>query len=97
MTLSQPPVSPGARIALAALAVYRAMVSPLLVALFGYACRYEPSCSEYARLAIAEHGVWRGGALALRRLARCHPLGGHGFDPPPRRTSAPIADHHGRF
>jgi uncharacterized protein len=97
MTQSQPAPSFGARIALAALAVYRAIVSPLLVALFGYACRYEPSCSEYARLAIAEHGLARGASLALRRLARCHPLGGHGFDPPPRRASAPIGDHDGRF
>ncbi len=93
----KPSPSIGARIALTTLAIYRAVISPLLVALFGQACRYEPSCSAYAQLAIAEHGLARGGALALRRLARCHPLGGHGFDPPPRRASAPIADHHGRF
>jgi putative membrane protein insertion efficiency factor len=68
----------------------------MLVALFGYACRYQPSCSEYARTAIAEHGLMRGGAMALARLARCHPLGGHGYDPPPRPASAP-APHHGRF
>ncbi len=92
---SRPSVA--ARPALAALALYRAVVSPLLVALFGYACRYQPSCSEYARIAISEHGLIRGGALAVQRLARCHPLGGHGFDPPPRRASASAAPRQGRF
>jgi putative membrane protein insertion efficiency factor len=46
-------------------------------------CRYFPSCSEYAAEAISTHGTVRGGALALRRLGRCHPLGGFGFDPVP--------------
>jgi uncharacterized protein len=96
MSTSRSTPSLGARIALAALALYRAIVSPLLVALFGYACRYQPSCSEYARIAIAEHGVVRGGAMALSRLARCHPLGGHGYDPPPR-PAPPAAPHDGRF
>jgi len=50
-------------------------------------CRYLPTCSGYALDALAEHGALRGGWLALRRVLRCHPLGGHGFDPvPPRRT-----------
>jgi putative membrane protein insertion efficiency factor len=92
---SKPSVA--ARPALAALALYRAIVSPLLVALFGYACRFEPSCSEYARIAISEHGLIRGGAMALGRLARCHPLGGHGFDPPPQAASQPSSPRHGRF
>ncbi|MBV9554260.1 MAG: membrane protein insertion efficiency factor YidD [Alphaproteobacteria bacterium] len=47
------------------------------------ACRYWPSCSHYAEEAIAAHGPWRGGVLALRRLARCHPWGGSGYDPVP--------------
>jgi putative membrane protein insertion efficiency factor len=47
-------------------------------------CRYTPSCSEYAREAIERHGFFRGGALAARRLLRCHPLGAHGADPVPR-------------
>jgi putative membrane protein insertion efficiency factor len=73
--------------ALGVLTGYRMIVSPLLMALFGPACRFEPSCSRYAAAAISEHGVWRGGLLAARRLLRCHPLGGHGYDPVPA-TSA---------
>lgn len=46
-------------------------------------CRFVPSCSAYAIEAIESHGVWRGGALALRRLGRCRPMGGRGFDPVP--------------
>jgi putative membrane protein insertion efficiency factor len=46
-------------------------------------CRYTPSCSEYARESIELHGAGRGSWLTVRRLSRCHPLGGHGFDPVP--------------
>ena len=49
-------------------------------------CRHVPSCSEYAHTAIARHGAWRGGWLALRRLGRCHPLGTSGLDPVPGET-----------
>ncbi|HUC37583.1 MAG TPA: membrane protein insertion efficiency factor YidD [Acidimicrobiales bacterium] len=48
-------------------------------------CRFEPSCSQYALESVQVHGAVRGGALALRRLSRCRPLGGRGFDPVPVR------------
>lgn len=53
-------------------------------------CRFIPSCSEYALEALEVHGTGRGSWLAARRLCRCHPWGGHGFDPvPPARSVAP--------
>tara|TARA_Y100001960_G_scaffold262501_1_gene283987 strand:- start:429 stop:725 length:297 start_codon:yes stop_codon:yes gene_type:complete len=58
---------------------YKYLISPLI----GPSCRYVPSCSTYAQDAIAKHGVLRGGNLALRRILRCHPWGGSGYDPVP--------------
>ena len=58
---------------------YQLAVSPLL----GPACRFEPNCSQYAIEAIDRHGLARGSWLAVRRIARCHPFGSHGFDPVP--------------
>jgi putative membrane protein insertion efficiency factor len=52
-------------------------------------CRYVPSCSTYAREALAAHGAARGSWLALRRLVRCAPWGGHGYDPVPPHAPAP--------
>ena len=46
-------------------------------------CRYAPSCSQYAIEALEKHGAIKGGWLALKRLLRCHPWGGHGYDPVP--------------
>ena len=68
-----------ARVLLLAIEVYRLTLSPLF---FG-ACRFQPSCSRYASMAIARHGARRGVALALRRLLRCRPFGGSGYDPVP--------------
>jgi putative membrane protein insertion efficiency factor len=72
-------MSPVARALTALLSFYKSAISPWLPR----ACRYEPTCSVYAREAIERHGAWRGGGLALRRLLRCHPLKPGGFDPVP--------------
>jgi putative membrane protein insertion efficiency factor len=61
---------------------YQLVLSPM----YAGSCRFVPSCSHYAAEAVSIHGVLRGAALAVRRLARCHPLGGRGLDPvPPSR------------
>lgn len=51
-------------------------------------CRFEPSCSNYALQAIETHGALRGGWLSVRRLSRCRPFGGKGWDPVPERKVA---------
>lgn len=61
------------------LGTYKRFVSPWLPP----ACRFQPTCSEYAREAVELHGVGRGLWLGLLRLARCHPFGRGGFDPVP--------------
>lgn len=58
---------------------YRACISPLTPA----SCRYTPTCSEYAIIAIKKYGVFKGGWLTVKRICRCHPWGGHGYDPVP--------------
>tara|TARA_X000000368_G_scaffold380264_1_gene335965 strand:+ start:299 stop:571 length:273 start_codon:yes stop_codon:yes gene_type:complete len=50
-------------------------------------CRYMPSCSEYAYEALGMHGILRGGWYSTKRLCRCHPWGGHGYDPVPERKA----------
>ena len=61
------------------LRAYKRWLSPLL----GPRCRFTPTCSEYAMLSIERFGVIKGGWLALRRIARCHPLHPGGHDPVP--------------
>ena len=68
-----------ARFFVSVLDLYKRFLSPLLPP----ACRFSPTCSVYAREAIARHGLWMGAGLALRRLARCHPFHRGGFDPVP--------------
>jgi putative membrane protein insertion efficiency factor len=86
--------SPLAWVLLGLLTAYRRLVSPVLLARSGPRCRFEPSCSSYAEQAVREHGAVRGGALALRRLSRCHPWGPVGDDPvPPRRRPRHASPH----
>jgi len=58
---------------------YQLLLSPML----GASCRYTPTCSQYAVEAIRKYGPFKGGWLAVKRIARCHPWGGHGHDPVP--------------
>jgi len=55
-------------------------------------CRYEPSCSSYAMEALDVHGAAHGSWLAIRRLTRCHPWGGSGWDPVPEPVDAHSSD-----
>ena len=57
--------------------LYRVAISPWL----GANCRFDPTCSSYAIEALQRHGILQGGWLAMRRIGRCHPLGGFGYDP----------------
>jgi putative membrane protein insertion efficiency factor len=59
--------------------LYQWTLSPLL----GPKCRFTPSCSKYAIEALEKYGPLKGGWLALKRISRCHPWGGHGYDPLP--------------
>jgi uncharacterized protein len=59
--------------------LYQWVLSPLL----GPKCRYTPTCSQYALEAFRKYGPLKGGWLAIRRISRCHPWGGHGYDPVP--------------
>ena len=65
--------------------LYRRWISPLLHSVSGVsgACRFQPTCSEYAVAAVSRHGIFYGAALALWRLLRCNPFGRGGFDPVP--------------
>jgi len=75
-------LTPGVRAALVAVRAYQLALAPFA----GGACRFHPTCSAYALEALTEHGVWRGGKLALARVAKCHPLGPSGVDAVPPRS-----------
>jgi uncharacterized protein len=65
------------QLALKSLRIYKRWISPLLPS----ACRFYPTCSEYMMEAVEKHGAWRGIALGIGRLLRCHPFCAGGFDP----------------
>lgn len=69
----------GIFIALLPIHFYRVCISPWTPA----SCRYTPTCSEYALIAIKKYGPFKGGWIAFKRFCRCHPWGGHGYDPVP--------------
>jgi uncharacterized protein len=70
---------------------YRLLLSPWI----GHGCRFQPTCSVYALEALERHGPWRGTFLMLRRLGRCHPWGGSGYDPVPPRGKGGIDGQQG--
>lgn len=72
-------MNPARRVVVGAVRVYQRAVSPWL----GSNCRFHPTCSQYCIEAVERHGVLRGSYLALKRVLRCHPWGGHGVDPVP--------------
>jgi hypothetical protein len=77
-------MSVSARVGVLLVRAYQLVLGPLM----GGVCRFEPSCSEYAAAAISQHGLIRGGVLAARRIARCHPFAhAAGSDPVPPRPS----------
>lgn len=74
-------MSPLARLLALPVHAYRLILSPWV----GHNCRFQPTCSAYALEAFEKHGAIRGLGLTLRRLARCRPGGGSGYDPVPER------------
>jgi putative membrane protein insertion efficiency factor len=71
------------------LRAYKWAISPM----FPPACRYVPTCSEYAMEAVERYGILRGGWMVLRRVLRCHPFARAGYDPVvPRRIEEPMRD-----
>lgn len=72
------------------LRVYKATLSPFLAFVTGgpgTGCRFRPTCSEYFVEAVAVHGLLAGAWLSLKRLIRCHPWGGSGYDPVPAKRA----------
>jgi len=90
-------MSPLAHVVALPVRAYRLVLSPWV----GHSCRYQPTCSAYALDALERHGAIRGSWLTLRRIGRCHPWGGSGYDPVPSRSGSPTDTHEhggsGRF
>lgn len=72
-------MSPLAHLIALPVRAYRLIFSPWV----GFNCRYQPTCSAYALEALEKHGALKGSYLMIRRIGRCHPLGGSGYDPVP--------------
>jgi hypothetical protein len=87
-------LNPVKAILIFAINVYRWTISPAQVFLFGSnaGCRFAPTCSQYALDAIRARGVLAGGALAAKRICRCHPFGDCGHDPVSPKTFHPPAN-----
>ena len=78
-----------ARLLVMIVKAYQRALSPLLRAIMGDVCRFEPSCSRYAVACLEEHGALKGSLLSIGRLCKCHPFHPGGYDPPP-------VGHHGQ-
>ncbi|MGB1980835.1 MAG: membrane protein insertion efficiency factor YidD [Flavobacteriaceae bacterium] len=64
---------------LVSIKIYQTAISPF----FPATCRFDPSCSHYAAKSLQKHGLWKGLRLSIKRIAKCHPWGGNGYDPVP--------------
>jgi len=69
------------KIAIGSIRLYKDFVSPIFEAVFGKACRFTPTCSEYTIEALEKKGTVKGLYLGFRRVLKCHPFGGWGYDP----------------
>ncbi|WP_417824054.1 membrane protein insertion efficiency factor YidD [Thalassospira lucentensis] len=79
MNSSSPSPGPLARLLQVAVRGYQLFLSPYI----GWSCRYQPTCSAFMMEALARHGAIKGGWMGFKRIMRCHPWGGHGYDPVP--------------
>ncbi len=75
-------MSPIAHLVALPVRAYRLLLSPWV----GHGCRFQPTCSAYSLEALEKHGAIKGTLLTIRRIGRCHPLGGSGYDPVPEKT-----------
>lgn len=81
--ISNSPVTLSERILITLIHFYQAAISPWL----GHNCRFEPTCSNYTLEAVNEWGAFKGAWMGFRRVLRCHPWGGSGYDPVPKNSN----------